>query len=429
MLNSFFKLAQHDTDIKTEISAGFTTFLTMLYIVPLNSLILSQSGMPYDALITATIVVTVLITLLNGIYSNTPIALSVGMGLNAYFTFGLVLGMKIPWQDALGVVFVSGLLFTILSFTNLKRTLLQSIPIDLRRAISAGIGLFLAFIGLKEIGLIVDDPVTLVHFGHLSDAKTALGTFGIVVTLILHTLNIKGAFIISIMLTTIVAFISGNASLPQMIFTSPSSMAPIAFELNIISVLTLSMFPVIIAFLLTDMFDTIGTLGSIAERAQIHENDDRKLDKTLKSDAIGSTVGATLGVSTVTSFIESAAGIEAGGRTGLTAVATALFFLPLLFMLPLFQAIPSSAIYPVLVMVGILMFQEIAHINFKDSASAVSSFFIVTMIPLTFSITNGIAFGFLSYVLVKTVQKERKELNSGIITLALISILIFWISI
>ena len=427
MLSSYFKLQEHSTNLKTEITAGFTTFLTMLYIVPLNALILSQSGMPYDALVTATIVVTFLITLLNGIYSNTPVALSVGMGLNAYFTYGLVLGMKVPWQTALGVVFISGVLFVLLSFTSFRRTLLNAIPESLRRAISAGIGAFLAFIGLKEIGIIASDKVTLVHLGDLSSPETMLGIFGLVLVIILHSLRFKGAFIISIIATTILAFATGNATLPNVLFALPASIEPIAFELDILSALTLSMVPVIVAFLLTDMFDTLGTLGGIAQRAHIYKNDDRKLDNTLKSDAIGSVVGASLGVSTVTSFIESAAGVEVGGRTGLTAVATALFFLPLLFMLPIFEAIPAVAIYPVLVMVGILMFEEIAHINFKDSATAVSAFFTILMIPLTFSITNGIAFGFLSFVLVKIVKKEYSSLNRGLIVLALISLIIFWI--
>jgi len=424
---SHFKLKEHSTDIKTEITAGFTTFLTMLYIVPLNALILSQSGMPYDALVTATIVVTFLITLLNGIYSNTPVALSVGMGLNAYFTYGLVLGMKVPWQTALGVVFISGLLFVLLSLTSFRRTLLNAIPESLRRAISAGIGAFLAFIGLKEIGIIASDKVTLVHLGDLSSPETILGTFGLALVVILHSLQIKGSFIISIISTTLLAFAMGNATLPNVLFALPASIEPIAFELDILSALTLSMVPIIVAFLLTDMFDTLGTLGGIAQRVNIYKNDDRKLDSTLKSDAIGSVVGASLGVSTVTSFIESAAGVEAGGKTGLTAVATALFFLPLLFMLPIFEAIPAVAIYPVLVMVGILMFEEVAHINFKDSATAVSAFFTILMIPLTFSITNGIAFGFLSYVLVKIVKKEHHSLNRGLIILALISLIIFWI--
>ena len=427
MLSSYFKLQEHSTNLKTELIAGFTTFLTMLYIVPLNALILSQSGMPYDALVTATIVVTFLITLLNGIYSNTPVALSVGMGLNAYFTYGLVLGMKVPWQTALGVVFISGMLFVLLSFTSFRRTLLNAIPDSLRRAISAGIGAFLAFIGLKEIGIIASDKVTLVHLGDLSSPETMLGIFGLVLVIILHSLRIKSSFIISIITTTVLAFATGNATLPNILFALPSSIEPIAFELDILSALTLSMVPVIIAFLLTDMFDTLGTLGGIAQRVHIYKNDDRKLDNTLKSDAIGSVVGASLGVSTVTSFIESAAGVEVGGRTGLTAVATALFFLPLLFMLPIFEAIPAVAIYPVLVMVGILMFEEIAHINFKDSATAVSAFFTILMIPLTFSITNGIAFGFLSFVLVKIVKKEYSSLNRGLIVLALISLIIFWI--
>ena len=420
-----FKLKEHGTDVKTEFRAGFTTFLTMMYIVPVNAIIMSKTGMDFGALVTATALITIFATILNGLWANTPIAMSVGMGLNAYFTFGLVLGMKIPWQTALGIVFISGVLFLILSFTKFRVWIMQSVPVDLRRAISAGIGAFIAFIGLKEMGMVVANPAVLVGLGDFSDPKVILGVVGLVLTFGLFTLRVKGAFIIAILATSAVAWIFGIASFPTEFISMPASISSIAMHLDITSALTLALFPVIITFMITDLFDSLGTLTGVGFRAGIFKDDGKELQRTLEVDA-GATVGGTLlGVSTTTSFIESASGVEEGGRTGLTAVATGLFFILTLFMMPFFKEIPPNAIYPILVVVGVLMFSEVANINFEDNSVAVATFFIVIMMPLTYSITNGLAFGFISYLLLKLIKREIQDVNIGIITLAAVSMIAF----
>ncbi len=421
----FFKLQEHGTNVKTEITAGFTTFLTMMYIVPVNAIIMSKTGMPMEALITATALITIFSTVLNGLWANTPIAMSVGMGLNAYFTFGLVLGMKVPWQTALGVVFLSGLLFVILSFTQFRVWIMKSVPTDLRRAISAGIGAFIAFIGLKSMGMIIANPAVLVGVGNFKSPNVLLGVLGLVLVFAFFSWKIKGAFILAVLVTSIVAWVSGMAPYPTEFFSMPSSISPIFLELDIKSAATLALFPVVITFLITDLFDSIGTLAGVGYRAGLFKDDGKELQKTLEVDALATAAGALVGVSTTTSFVESASGVEEGGRTGLTAVATGLFFVLTLFMMPLFKAIPENAIYPVLVMVGVLMFSELSHVNFKDTAIAVSTFLIVIMMPLTFSITNGLAFGLISYLIVKVIKKEYHDINIGIAFLTFVSLIVF----
>jgi len=427
---SLFKLKEHGTTVGTELSAGFTTFLTMMYIVPVNGFILADAGLPMDAVITATALITILATLFSGLWSNTPIAMSVGMGLNAFFSYGLVLGMKIPWETALGIVFLSGILFVILSLTNFRVWIMTSIPMDLRRAISAGIGSFIAFIGLKQMGMIANNDATLVSLGDLSSPPVLLGILGIILCFAFYAYRIKGSFILAIAITSIVGWITGIGALPEAILSAPASIAPIAFKLDIMSALTLALLPVVITFLITDMFDTLGTLTGVGTRANLFQEnnkDDKSLQKTLEADAVATTAGSLLGVSTTTSFIESAAGVEEGGRTGLTAVFTAVFFIATLFMLPLFKAIPPNAIYPVLVVVGVLMFSEVGKIVFKDTDLATSAavFFIVLLMPLTYSITNGIAAGFLIYTIIKIAKKQTSDLNLGILVITAISALAF----
>ncbi len=425
-----FKLKEHKTNVFTEFSAGFTTFLTMMYIVPVNGFILADAGLPMEAVVTATAIITILATLFSGLWGNTPIAMSVGMGLNAYFSYGLVLGMKIPWETALGIVFLSGILFVILSFTNFRVWIMTSIPMSLRRAISAGIGTFIAFIGLKQMGMIVDNKATLVGLGDFSNSSVLLGVLGLVLAFAFYSYRIKGAFILSIGITSVVAWSFGIGSFPTEFLSTPASISPILFKLDIMSAMTLSLLPVIITFLITDMFDTLGTLTGVGTRANLFQEnnkDDKSLQRTLEADAIATSAGALLGVSTTTSFIESASGVEAGGRTGLTAVFTAMFFVTTLFMLPLFKSIPGNAIYPVLVVVGVLMFTELGKINFEDTdlATSAGAFFIVILMPLTFSITNGIAAGFLVYTIIKLAKGQYKDLNIGILTITFISLLAF----
>ncbi|MEA2027628.1 MAG: NCS2 family permease, partial [Campylobacterota bacterium] len=414
-----------NTTVATELRAGFTTFLAMVYIVPVNAFIMSQAGMPMDALITATALITFLATLLSGLWSNTPVAMSVGMGINAYFTFGLVLGMGLTWQSALGVVFVSGIIFLILSLTPFRAWIIESIPYDLKRAISAGIGTFIAFIAFKEMGFIVSSEATLVQLGDLSNSNVLLGILGLLIVVAFWSLRIRGAFLLAILITAIVGWSMGLAPKPSAIIASPAPITPIFLELDIASVLTLSMVPVIITFLVTDMFDSLGTLSGVGYRAKLFEKDSHSLQRTLEADAGATVLGAMMGVSTTTSYIESAAGVEEGGRTGLTAVVTALLFLSTLFFLPLFKSIPANAIYPVLVVVGVLMFSELKKINFDDPAIAIASFLIILMMPLTFSITQGLAFGFISYFIVKVILRQWHDITIGTGLLAGISILAF----
>jgi len=429
MINRF-KLKEHNTSVKTEFLAGFTTFLTMMYIVPVNGFILADAGLPMGAVVTATALITILATIFNGYWSNTPIAMSVGMGLNAYFSYGLVLGMGLAWQTALGIVFLSGIIFVILSFTQFRVWLMTSIPVDLRRAISAGIGAFIAFIGLKQMGIIVPDKATLVTLGNVGSPEVLLGLFGLMVSLGFYTFRIKGAFILAILLTSIVGWTLGIGKMPEAIVGLPETISPIFLQLDIMSALSLALLPVVITFLVTDMFDTLGTLTGVGTRAnlfQTQDKNDKALEKTLEADAIATVAGSLIGVSTTTSFIESASGVEEGGRTGLTSVFTGLFFVLTLFLLPLFKSIPANAIYPVLVVVGVLMFTELGNINFKNNDLAVTSasFLIVILMPLTFSITNGFAAGFIVYTTLKLLKGEFKDVNLGLITITLISLLVF----
>lgn len=427
---NFFKLEERNTTVKKEFYAGFTTFLTMLYIVPVNGFILSDAGLPMDAVITATALVTILATLFSALWSNTPIAMSVGMGLNAYFSYGLVLGMKIPWETALGIVFISGVLFVMLSLTNFRIWIMTSIPMSLRRAISAGIGSFIAFIGLKQMGMIVSNEATLVGLGDFANPNVLLGVLGLILSFSFYAYKLRGAFILSIAITSIIAWIFALNETPQALFSIPASIEPILFKLDILSAISLSLLPVIITFLITDMFDTLGTLTGVGTRANLFQEnnkDDLSLQKTLEADAIATVGGSLLGVSTTTAFIESATGVEEGGRTGLTAVFTALLFITTLFMLPLFKSIHPSAIYPVLVVVGVLMFTELGKINFEESdlATSAGAFLIVILMPLTFSITNGIAAGFIVYTIIKVAKKEFKDLSFGILVITFVSALAF----
>ena len=411
-------------DLKTELTAGMSVFLAMIYIIPLNALILSEAGMPYDALITATALITIFATATNAIYAKTPIALSVGMGLNAYFTFGLVKGLGMAWQSALGVVFVSGLIFIILSLTPFRRIALQRIPIDLRRSIGAGIGAFLAFIALKQIGIVISDPVTFVKIGSLSDPAVLLGLGITLLIIILHAKKVQGAFIIAIVTGAVIAWLTGLSKIPDSLFSMPASISPIIFELNFTAFTTLAVIPVVIAFLVTDIFDSIGTLSGIGSRIF---DDETKLEKTLQVDAIFSSLGALFGLSTVTSFVESAAGVEQGGRTGLSTLFTAMLFILTLFMLPLFSSIHPNAIYPVLIVVGILMFNDVAKIDFSDFSIASSSFITIMMIPFSSSIATGLALGMVSYVLIKIAQKDFSALNIELVLLTLFSSLILFV--
>lgn len=422
-----FKLKQNGTTAKTELNAALTTFLTMVYIIPVNALILSDAGMPKDALLVATALITILATIFNGLWANTPVALSTGMGLNAYFTYSMVIGMEIPWQTALGAIFISSAIFTILSFTNFRLWIIKNIPLDLRYAISAGIGAFIAFVGLSQMGLIVSSPATKVAIGNVADPKVLIGVIGLILMIIFWALKIRIGFILAIAITSAIAWISGIYEMPQSVVSMPVSIAPIFGELDIFSALQISLLPAVLTLFVTHLFDSIGTLTGVGNRANLFNTPEgeKKLAKNLESDAIASMVGATIGTSTITAFAENASGVEAGGRTGLTAVFIGILFIFTLFFLPLFNAIPSNAIYPVLVMVGILMFSELGKIDYKDPAICVSTFLSVILMPLTYSITIGLSVGFISYFIIKLALRRYQDLNLGVITLAIVSLFAF----
>jgi AGZA family xanthine/uracil permease-like MFS transporter len=424
----YFKFKQNSTDVKTEVIAGSTTFMAMLYIVPVNAAILSASGMPYDALISATIFMSIFASILNGFWSNTPIAMSVGMGLNAYFSFGLVKGMSIPWQSALGIVFISGILYVLISITPLRRWLIETIPLDIKRAVSAGIGAFIAFIGLEQTKIIVDSQATLVKLGNLQDLHVLLSLFGLVLAIFFSVKKYKAAFMLSIIITTVFAWLSGIEPFPKEFFSLPASISPIAFELDISSALTLSMFPVVIIFLITDLFDTLGTLAGVGMRANLFkEKNSLPLQKTIEADAVATVLSSLVGVTSTTSFIESAAGVEEGGRTGLSAVVTGILFILPLFLLPFFKSIPSNAIYPILIVIGLMMFSELKNINYNDEAVKYATFFIVLGMPLSYSITDGLLFGALVYVLINIITGKVKDISPAMMILAFVGLGVFFV--
>ncbi|MCV3336676.1 NCS2 family permease [Campylobacter sp. RKI_CA19_01121] len=431
----FFKLKEHNSDVKTEIYAGIATFLAMIYIIPVNANIMSNSGMPLEALIVATALVTIIATTFSAFFSNTPVAMSVGMGLNAYFTFSVCNTYQIPWQSALGAVFLSGIFFTLLSFTNFRIWVIKSIPNDLRRAISAGIGTFIAFMGLVQMGIITKSEATLVGLGDFSSTKVLFGLFGLFLVFVFWAWRIKAAFILAVFVSALCAWIFGidGAKFPEQLLSLPvisgdNGLSAIFGKLDIKGALELSMIPIVLTFFVTQLFDSVGTITGVGSRGKIFDDPkqgEKKLGKTLGADAASSAMGAVIGTSTVTAFVESSAGVEAGGRTGLTALVTAICFVFTLFLLPVFKAIPANSIYPILVLVGVLMFMEVANINFKDKAIAVSAFFIIIMMPLTYSITTGFAFGFIVYLFMRIMQKEFDKINLGIIVLSAISLLVF----
>ncbi|WP_297578625.1 NCS2 family permease [uncultured Helicobacter sp.] len=428
-VEQYFQLPTKGSNIKTEFLAGFTIFLSMLYAIPVSAEILSQAGMPKEALITAITLITILSTLVCGIYANTPVAMSVGMGLNAYFTYGVVQGYGISWQQGLGIVFVSGLIFALISLSNFRVWILKSIPKNLRFAFCVGLGAFLATIGLKglEIFTLQNDNLLL---GDLSHITTLLGIVGIMVALVLYILKVKGAFILTIALLSGIGFLFEIAQTPTQIFSSPASIAPIALELDVFGILKFTFVPVILMLMVTDLFDSLGTLSGIGIKANLfygldHTERDTPLERTLQIDAVATMAGGLLGTSTTTSFLESASGTAAGGRSGLSAVFAALFFCLTLFILPLFLSIPSFAIYPILVVIGAFMFLEISHIDFSDTDSLIASFFIILLMPLTTSITIGLSAGFLVYLLLIITQGHWSKISGGLLCITFLSVIPF----
>jgi adenine/guanine/hypoxanthine permease len=407
MLARLFQLEAHGTSVRRELVAGLTTFAAMAYILAVNPAILAQAGMDKGALITATALASALMTAVMALATNYPIALAPGMGLNAFFTFGICLGAKIPWQGALGLVFYSGVLFLLLTLTGIRRRLIGAIPHELKLAITCGIGLFIAFIGLKGAGVISANPATFVSLGDIRQPGPLLALGGIILAAVLVWRKVPGAIIITVLALTGLGFLLKTADgqpvtpLPAAVVSAPVSLAPTFLQLDLGYFWThwRVCLPLLLALLFVDLFDNMGTLIGVCQRAGLLDRDGHlpRLGRALTADAAAAMVGSTLGTSTVTSYIESAAGVEAGGRTGLTALTTAGCFLLALFFSPLIGVIPAAATAPALVIVGVFMMQSVAELDLKDFSKAVPAVVTMLAMPLTFSIAEGIALGFVVY--------------------------------
>lgn len=424
MLNKFFKLSEHNTTVRQEVVAGITTFLTMAYIIAVNPSILADAGMDKDALITATALTAVIGTLLMGLWINVPLAMAPGMGLNAFFAYTLVIGQGISWQTALGVVFVSGICFLLLSSFGFREKIVSAIPRSLRIAIPGGIGLFITFIGLQNMGLVVQDDATLVALGSLG-VPVVLGLIGLAVMFILEVRNWKGSILIGILFTTVLGIIFGDVNLPRTLISAPPSMAPIAFELDIMASLQWGLLGAIFSFMFVDLFDSVGTIVACSYEADLVEEDGSisKISEMLGSDAIATVTGALMGTSTTTTYIESASGIEEGGRTGLTAVVVALLFLASLFFTPIISIVPGYATAPALIVVGLLMFKNLRNVDLSKLEDLVPAFLTIVMMPLTYSISIGLTFGFLSYILIKLATGRPADVSAIMWAIGLLSAL------
>jgi len=412
-VSSFFEFEKYGTSLKKEVLAGITTFVTMAYIIFVNPHILSDAGMDFGAVMVATCVSACIATLIMGLYAKYPFALAPGMGLNAYFTYSVCIGMQIPWQTALGAVFLSGVIFIILTLTKVRTWIFNVIPNSIKYGTAAGIGLFIAFIGLKNAGIIVDSKATLVTLGNLKTPEVLLAFFGIFITSVLVSRNVIGGILLGILITAFLGMILGVSPFPKSIVSLPPDVSPTFLQLDIIGALKLGLVTIVLTFLYVDMLDTLGTLSALAAQGGFLDKRGRlpRVGRALMSDAVGTVVGALFGTSTVTTYIESASGIAQGGRTGLVAVVVALLFLVSLFFYPLIKAIPPYATASALVIVGALMIKALKFVNFDDYTESIPAFITFSMIPLTFSIANGLAFGFISYVLIKLFTGRAKEIN------------------
>jgi len=423
MLNEYFKFERRQTSIKIELIAGLTTFLTMAYIIAVNPAILSAAGMDKQALIVVTCIMSCGASLAVGLLANAPIAMAPGLGLNSIFAF-LVVSEKMDWQTALGVVFIAGCFFLILTGLGLRRRIVEAIPTSLISAIGVGIGLFITFIGLQDLGIIIDNKATLVTAGPLNQ-NVLIGIFGLLVMVYLEIKKIPGSLLVGIVVATIAALIFRRIELPGQYVSSNLDISPIAFKLNIIGALKWGFFGSIFTFMFIDMFDSIGTLVACCHKANMADEQGRirGLDKLLGIDAIATMVGAFLGTSPTTAYAESAAGIEQGGRTGLTALITGILFLLALLFVPIVEVVPKYATAPALIMVGLFMAREVKRIDFANMEEAFPSFIIMVMIALSYSISTGLAFGFVSYTLIKTVLGKAREIKPAMWIIAILSVL------
>lgn len=421
ILEKFFHLESNGTSVKQELLAGFTTFITMAYIIFVNPQMMSASGMDYGASFVGTCLAAALACIVMGLYSNWPVALAPGMGLNAFFTYTVVGEMGYSWEIALGAVFLAGILFVIMSVTPLRRWMLESIPLNLRIAMGSGVGLFIGFVGLKSGGIIIANEATFVSLGNFLQIETFLSAAGFLLIAVLASRNITGAILIGVLTVTCLGLILNNIQF-QGLVSYPPSIAPIFLKLDILGALDVAMVSVIISFLFVNLFDTAGTLLGVANRAKLTNEAGviKNFDKALKADSGSSVAGSFFGCSPVTSYVESSAGVEAGGRTGLTAVFVGALFLIAIFFSPLAAIVPAYATAGALIYVAILMLSGMEKLDWSDFTELLPALIMIIMIPLTFSIANGIALGFISYVVMKIFTGNIKNISSGAWFLALI---------
>jgi adenine/guanine/hypoxanthine permease len=420
-MESFFQLEAHRTDVRTEMRAGVATFLTMAYIIVVNPAILADAGMPYAGVLFATVLVAAVSSILMGLVANLPFAIAPGMGINAFFTYGIVVGMGVPWQTALGAVFISGLVFLVLSIFRIRERIVAAIPPPVRFGVAAGIGLFLAFIGLQKVGFVVSNPVTIVSFGGMN-AERIVFVVGLFVTGWLVIRRVHGALIWGIVGTSLLAFAASRigqalggepfAVPPNRWFALPST--EVLFQLDVVGALAWGMVLPIFALTFTDLFDSLSTFVGVSEVGGFVDSETgqpKNVGRALLVDAIATTLSGLFGTSSGTTYIESAAGVEEGGRTGLTAVVTGLLFLPFAFLSPLLSFVPAVATAPVLVLIGIYMIGPIRKIAWDDFEASIPAFLSMILIPLTYSITQGIVWGFLSYTAIKILQRKFAQIS------------------
>lgn len=425
LTEKIFRLKEKKTNVKTEIMAGITTFMTMSYILAVNPQILGDAGMDKGAVFTATIIASIIAILIMALYANLPFALAPGMGLNAFFTYTVVMTMGKSWEFALAAVFIEGIIFVFLTFFNVREAIFNAIPRSLKTAVSVGIGLFIALIGLLNSTVIVKNDVGL-GLGNLVSKESFIFFIGLLIMAVLTARKTKGALLIGIVISTIIALFTGVSKLPEGgIIQLPPSLSPIAFKLDFSSIFSLEMFSVVFAFLFVDLFDTVGTLTGVATKAKmLNENGELpNAGRALFADSVGTTIGALLGTSTVTTFVESATGVAEGGRTGLTALSTGFCFFLSIFFYPLITIIPAQATAAALVMVGLFMIDSIVDINFGDFTESFPAFMTIIMMPFAYSIAEGIAFGMISYASVKLLTGKGKEVSPLVYVLALVFLL------
>ena len=416
-LERFFKIKEKNTSVRVEILAGITTFIALAYIMFVNPYILADAGIPKEAAVASTIWIAALSSFAMGVFANYPVALAPGMGLNAFFAYYVCGVLGLHWTVALGAVFFSGIFFLILTVSHIRQAIINAVPPNLRIAIGAGIGLFIAFVGLKGTGLIIADPATFITLGHVTKPETALSLFSLVFTGVLMARNVQGAILIGIILTTILSMVLGYSPVPHtlsdIISTSLPHMGATFAQLDIVGAWNYGIFSIIFTFTVVELFDNMGTLIGLTSKAGLvkETGEIENLDKALTTDAFGTIVSSIFGTSTVTSYIESAAGVAAGGKTGLTAVTVSILFLIALLFAPLIGLVPAFATAPSLILVGALMMSDVGRVNFEDFTDALPAFLTIIMMPLTSSIANGFAFGFISYTVMKLCAGQYKKVS------------------